>query len=306
MYQSPNPYRSSSSLHPHRLQAEQPSVIEHRTRFRHAGGAQTGALKRPLLSAMIAGGILMGVIATVPHWSGWMTQAETDFIAFSARNGYVVRDLQVTGRDRIPAQDLLAALQIERGMPLFAYDPQKAQDAVQRLTGVKSVFIERRWPDTVFVRLQERAPAARWQQNEKITIVDTDGEPVAIKSGENVSRYPIIIGQGATQQIVPLFRLLTPEPKLLSQVKAATWMGQRRWDLTLHNGLVIKLPANDTELALRRLMRLAKAQKLFERDLAVIDLRLSQQAVLRPTKRADLLIERPDFSDPGAPGKKNI
>jgi cell division protein FtsQ len=288
------------------LQAEQPSVIEHRTRFRHAGGPQTGALKRPLLSALIAGGIIMGVIATVPHWAGWMAEAETDFITFSADNGYIVRDLQVTGRDRIPAKDLLAALNIQRGQPLFAYHPQNAQDAVQQLPGIKSVFIERRWPDTVFVRLQERQPAARWQQHEQITIVDTDGKEVSVKSGEDVTAYPIIIGNGATQQIVPLFQLLKAEPTLLSQIKAATWMGQRRWDLTLRNGLVIKLPANNTGLALRRLMALAKKQQLFERDLAVIDIRLPQQAVLRPTKRADLLIERPDFSDPGTPGKKNI
>lgn len=288
------------------MQAEQPSVSYNTTRFRHAGGPQTGALKKPLLSALIGAGLLVGLFATIPHWPRWIAQADEKFIAVSAQNGYIVNNVQVIGRDRVPAADLLTALHIQRGMPLFAYHPQNAQDAVRQLTGVKSVFIERRWPDTVFIRLQERLPAARWQKHEQVRVVDTEGKIVAVKPNEDVTRYPIIIGQGATKQIVPLFQLLQPQPELLAQVKAATWIGKRRWDLTLKNGMVIKLPAKDTDLALSKLMRLAKKESLLERDLAVIDIRLPRQAVLRPTKRADLMIERPDFSDPGKPGKKNI
>jgi cell division protein FtsQ len=302
--------RFSSSLHPHRLQAELPSTASTTqnamTRYRHAGGAQTGALKKPLLSALIGAGLIVGFCATIPHWAGWREAAQKNFLSISAENGYVVQNVHVTGRDRIPADQLLRVLNIQRGMPLFAYDPQRAQDDVRQLAGIKSVFIERRWPDTIFVRLQERQPIARWQYNAQVRLVDTDGRMVVAKADEDITQYPIIVGKGATKQIVPFFKLMNGQPELWEQVRAATWVSKRRWDLTLKNGMVIKLPADNTELALSRFMKLMSRENLLERDLAVIDIRLPHQAVLRPTKRADLMIERPDFSDPGNTGKKNI
>ena len=293
---------------PKRLCAEKDLIFHPYSaqRIRHAGGAQTGAMVKPLLTALVGLGVLAGIIATIPHWSRWSEQAKRDFIAMSADNGYVVQNVQVTGRDRVPGAALLAALNIQRGMPMFAYDPEQAQQAVQDLPGVKNVFIERRWPNTVFIRLTERQPAVRWQQDEQLAVVDRDGGVVSVKPDEDVSAYPIVVGPGATKQIKALFALLQGEPDLISHIKAATWVGDRRWDLMLQNNLVIKLPAENASLALSRLMKLARTQDLFEKDLAVVDVRLPHQAVLRPTKRADLMIERPDFSDPGKTGKKNI
>lgn len=278
----------------------------YRPRFRHAGGNQTGALFKPILLALLGLGALAGVVATVPHWPHWQDAIHTKFITVSAQNGYVVQNVQVTGRDRVSAKELIDALAIQRGTPLFAYDPQAAQDRVRRLTGIETVYIERRWPDTVFIRLSERQPAARWQKNEIVSLVDRHGKKVAVKPDEDVTRYPILIGYGVKSQIVPLFKLLQGEPDLLRQIKAATWVGERRWDLTLQNGVVIKLPAQNTQLAMTQLMQLVERENIFDKDLEVVDMRLPHQAVLRPTKRADLLIQRPDFSDPADPSKKNI
>jgi cell division septal protein FtsQ len=288
---------------PRHLRAEQ---TIYRPRFRHAEGAQTGAMVKPLLSALIGLGILAAIVATAPHWPKWQEQIHTSFIETSAKNGYVVQNVQVTGRDRVPAKDLLATLDIQRGMPIFAYDPHAAQERVAQLTGVESVFIERRWPNTVFIRLSERQPAVRWQKNEVVTLIDAKGGVVAQKDTDDVNQYPILIGDNVTAQIVPLFQLLQGQPDLLKEVKAATWVGQRRWDLTLHNGAVVKLPAQNAPLAIAQLMKLVKEQNIFDKDLEIVDLRLPGQAILRPTKRADLMIQRPDFTDPADTSKKNI
>lgn len=307
MHSSQRPFFDHDTLPlreaPKHLRAEK---TIYRPRFRHAGGNQTGAMFKPILLALLGLGLIAGVSATVPHWAKWQEDIHTSFINRSAANGYIVQNVQVTGRDRVPTKDLLEALAIQRGMPLFAYDPQAAQDRVRRLTGIQNVFIERRWPDTVFIRLTERQPAARWQKNEIVTLVDRHGKPVAAKPDEDVTRYPILIGYGVKSQIVPLFTLLQGEPELLKQLKAATWVGERRWDLTLQNGVVVKLPAQNTQLAMSQLMQLVQRDNIFDKDLEVVDMRLPHQAVLRPTKRADLLIQRPDFSDPADPSKKNI
>ncbi len=288
---------------PRHLRAEK-SV--YKPRFRHAEGSQTGAMVKPLLLALLGLSLLAGVAATIPHWSHWQQEISDKFIQVSAKNGYIVQNVQVVGRDRVAGKDLLNALNIQRGMPLFAYDPQEAQERVKQLVGVDTVFIERRWPNTVFIRLTERQPVAKWQKNETVTLIDRNGQTVAAKNTDQDTHYPILIGDDVTTQITPLFQLLQGQPDLLKQVKAATWVGQRRWDLLLQNGVTIKLPAQNTTLAIAQLMKLVQQDHIFDKDLEIVDLRLPGQAVLRPTKRADLMIQRPDFSDPTDPSKKNI
>ena len=173
---------------PRHLRAEKTA---YRPRFRHAEGAQTGAMVKPILSALIGLGLVVAFIATIPHWPRWQQEMHDQFITVTSRNGYVVQNVQVTGRDRVPAKQLLDALDIQRGMPLFAYDPHAAQDRARQLTGVDTVFIERRWPNTIFVRLNERQPAVRWQKNEVVTLIDTQGGVVAQKDTDDLSHYPV-------------------------------------------------------------------------------------------------------------------
>ena len=305
-------FRSHSSKYAdHPLLREVPRHLRaektlYRPRFRHAEGAQTGAMVKPLLSALIGLGCIAAIAATLPHWPRWQQEITNNFITATSRNGYIVQNVQVTGRDRVPGKDLLDALGIQRGMPLFAYDPHAAQGRVDQLTGVQTVFIERRWPNTIFVRLNERQPVARWQKNDVVQLIDQTGGLVAAKDTDDLTRYPILIGDDVTAQIAPLFQLLQGQPDLLKQLKAATWVGERRWDLTLQNNIVIKLPAQNPQLAIAQLMKLVQQDHIFDKDLELVDLRLPGQAIIRPTKRADLMIQRPDFTDPSDKAKKNI
>ena len=56
--------------------------------------------------------------------------------------------------------------------------------------------------------------------------------------------------------------------------KAAIFVGERRWNLRLKDGLDIRLPENDVGNALAMLSKLDKEDRLFSRDIVAVDMRL--------------------------------
>ncbi len=63
--------------------------------------------------------------------------------------------------------------------------------------------------------------------------------------------------------------------------KAAIFVGERRWNLRLKDGLDIRLPEQDVGNALAMLSRLDKEDKLFSRDIVAVDMRLPDRLVVQ-------------------------
>ena len=63
--------------------------------------------------------------------------------------------------------------------------------------------------------------------------------------------------------------------------KAAIFVGERRWNLRLKDGLDIRLPENDVGNALAALSKLDQEDKLFSRDIVAVDMRLPDRLVVQ-------------------------
>jgi cell division protein FtsQ len=92
---------------------------------------------------------------------------------------------------------------------------------------------------------------------------------------------PIIVGERAPDHAPALLDLMIAEPLLAERLEAATWIGDRRWDLKLKNGMTVKLPEADVGFALRRLALAQEDDGLLDKDLTVIDARQSDRLTVR-------------------------
>jgi len=114
---------------------------------------------------------------------------------------------------------------------------------------------------------------------------------------------PLIAGAGAPEQITALSLLLQEVPEIGKRVRAAVWVGQRRWNITLDTMVQVMLPEEDAAAALKTLAALDKKQQLLSRDLAVIDLRLPDRMVVRTNAQPDPPTAKDDKGN-SAPVKK--
>jgi cell division protein FtsQ len=80
-------------------------------------------------------------------------------------------------------------------------------------------------------------------------------------------------------------------------VKAVVYVGERRWNLRLADGIDVRLPEKNVDAALATLTRLDKDENLFSRDITAIDMRLPDRLTVRLSEdaakaRADLLKDK--------------
>ncbi|MEM7651113.1 MAG: FtsQ-type POTRA domain-containing protein [Pseudomonadota bacterium] len=210
---------------------------------------------------------LSGALQDAGNWS------KDQFITASADAGFTVENILVEGREYTDADVLLAIINVQKGAPLFSFEPQSAQDLITQIGWVEAAQVERRWPDTIYIGLQERTPMALWQSEKRLKLLDDKGEVIVTDNLQRFSELVLVSGQGAPQEAGALIGNLRAEPNVFEKVETAQRISKRRWDLGLKNGFSIKLPEEGMGLALRRLSEAHDNDGLLDKDIVGIDMR---------------------------------
>ena len=96
----------------------------------------------------------------------------------------------------------------------------------------------------------------------------------------------VIVGDDAPQKTRQLLRVLAAAPVLAERVDAAVWVGERRWNMRLDNGIDVRLPEQDPMAAWVKLAELESAHRILDKDIKAIDLRLPDRLVVRMNEDA--------------------
>jgi cell division protein FtsQ len=203
-----------------------------------------------------------------------------------AHLGFTLEDVVVEGRMRTNKEQILHTLALKRGMPLLSVDLPEAKEKLENLSWVKAARVERRLPDTLFIRISEKEPVAIWQNQNKTYLVDDDGELLETQEAHKYKELLLVTGHQAPKYIGHLLALLEKFPKIKGRVTAATHLRSTRWDIKLDGQLDIKLPETETESALEYLLTLENNHHLTDQKIMTIDMRLPGQLILRLTPEA--------------------
>jgi cell division protein FtsQ len=244
--------------------------------------------RQPMLLGLVV--LLIGCGGAGGWWAwreGWLIEAQKRIDAVSrgvvaAVTPFKLADVTVEGRDYVERSAILAALAVQTGDSLLGIDLQAARKRLEAIDWVASATVERRMPDTLYVTLKERRAVAIWQRGAEYTLIDRNGHTVrASRMPPGAESLLLLGGVGAPEHVGDLLLLLAYEPSVAKQLRAAVWVGQRRWNLVLTNGVEIWLPEEDAVSALQRVVRLDGENKLLSREFGVVDLRLPDKLYLR-------------------------
>lgn len=235
-----------------------------------------------ILLALLGVASLASLVRTVQPGSAlaaWREKA-------GAAIGLPVQQVIMEGREKTPEAQLRTALGVRPGDKLLGFSLEAARARIEQLAWVQSATVERRLPGTIVVTLVERRPFAVWQSGGKFVLIDRQGQIVAdqdpAKDATAFATLPLVVGQGAPEAAATLLDTLAGFPDLKARVVAAVRVGERRWNLRLHNGADVLLPEGAEFAALTRLTELQSTQFLLDRPLATVDMRLGDRLVVRP------------------------
>jgi cell division protein FtsQ len=244
--------------------------------------------QQPMILGLVV--LLIGAGGGGGWWAwheGLLVEAQEHVVAASraaitVMTPFKLADVTVEGRNYVERSAVLEALDVQRGDSLLGVDLQAARKRLEAIDWVATATVERRLPDTLYVTLKERYAVAIWQNGNEFTLIDRNGRTVrASRMPPGAESLLLLGGPGAPEHVGELLLLLAYEPYVAKQLRAAVWVGQRRWNLVLSNGVEIWLPEEDAVAALQKLGKLDAEYNFLSREFGVVDLRLPEKLYLR-------------------------
>lgn len=189
-------------------------------------------------------------------------------------------DAVVTDELRIAAEE--APIGSDRPAQALV-DLDRIRDNLLQFGWVKDARVSRRLPDTLVIDLVERTPAAVWQHQGRLALIDGEGVVLDAVPVDKMPDLPLLIGPDANRQAQPLKKMIEGVPTLKPQLASATWIGRRRWDLTFATGETVSLPEGDVAAsrALQRFAKMDRSVGLLGRDMIRFDLRVPGKMIVR-------------------------
>jgi cell division protein FtsQ len=202
--------------------------------------------------------------------------------------GLETAQVVVTGAKRLKRADVLRAAGVTEKSTLFLIDALKVRASLLENPWIADAEVRKLYPDRLEIKIEEKKAYAIWQNKGEFSVIAKDGtviDRIAPKDIRN-STMPFVVGAGAEKKAAELYALLARFPPIKSEVAAAVMVGERRWNLRLKSGLDIRLPDENADVALLRLVALDRNDKILSRDITVIDLREPDRVTVRLSDEA--------------------
>jgi cell division protein FtsQ len=219
-------------------------------------------------------------------WRSVETSSTNTIDRFSFATGLELKEIKIEGHRYVSKEQLLAAtgLDYRKHYSLLRLSGDELKERLENIEFIKNVIVEKKFPSTILLRVREREPIALWQSKGEIKLLDSEGVVLNVPKNASFAGLPVVVGQDAVFHAKALFEFLISEPILFGKIQAMSLIHDRRWDILLKNGVVIKLPESKPEQAWGTLARLDQQHQLLEKQIKTIDLRVPDKLYILPMK----------------------
>ena len=253
------------------------------------------AIKLTLKTRLILTGVVWLVVAGVAffcsttgkNFSEWSRRTWQEVVQKSGRSLQQIEVVWQTPNHYTRTDEILKKIGLSQGEAMSQIDLTNIAAQIESLPWVRSVIVERYWPNKLKMTIEEKTPWALWQHNRQYHPLDEEAKII-----ETTKQLPadllLVVGADAPEHLILLIHDLEQVPDIYQYVRAAVRINERRWNLKLFDaekGLEVLLPETGVLDALQRLDAHNKKEKLIRRQLAAIDLRTKDKVVLKPVEQ---------------------
>lgn len=195
--------------------------------------------------------------------------------------GLGIDDVSIAGNRQTSDIDILQTLGLDAHASLIGLDAMAARQALRSLAWVEDAEVRKIYPDRVAVSVRERQAFAIWQHGRQLSLIERSGSVIADFEAGPFSDLPLFVGLGAEREAAALDQMMADWPALKDRVLAFVRVGNRRWDLRMKSGIVVKLPEHDARKAVAALAAMERDNGLLARDILAVDLRFADRVIVR-------------------------
>lgn len=244
----------------------------------------TGRIHIPAYTGTVSVFALFGAVGLYGMSLGGHSQMVAQ--ATTSAAGFAIEKVQVSGNAQTSEIEILQLLGLDGTTSLVSLDVDAARRKLVELPWVESAEVRKIYPETIAVTLKERKAFAIWQHGSELSLIEQNGSVIAPLRDNKFASLPLFVGRDAEKAAAEFLQEMAKWPDMESRVQAYVRVASRRWDLHLGNGVVIHLPEDNVDQALKMLSVYEAKEGVLERDIASVDLRLPDRTTIRLTEGA--------------------
>jgi cell division protein FtsQ len=200
--------------------------------------------------------------------------------------GFRIVSVALAGNRHVSREEVLAIAGVTGTTSLVFLDVEETRARLKTNPWIADATVLKLYPGELQIGIKEREPFALWQKDGRLSVIADDGTVLEPYVAPRLIELPLVVGRGAETRAKQFLALLDRYPAMRDFVRASVFVGERRWNLRLKNGIDVRLPETDVAPALERLVALDQEKNLITRDIVAIDLRLPDRVTVRLSEAA--------------------
>ncbi|MGV7214303.1 cell division protein FtsQ/DivIB [Bradyrhizobium sp. UFLA05-112] len=229
---------------------------------------------------LLAGATGLGIVKG-GHLQDFIIAVSDARNALANSAGFRITSVVINGRKQLSQDEILAIGGVSGRSSLLFLDADGLRDKLKANPWIADATVLKLYPGQLQIDITERKAFALWQEAGRLSVIADDGAVLEPYVSRRFLTLPLVVGKGAASQARDFLALLARYPQVQSVTKAAIFIGERRWNLRLKDGLDVRLPEQDVGNALAALSKLDKEEKLFSKDIVAVDMRLPDRLVVQ-------------------------
>jgi cell division protein FtsQ len=229
---------------------------------------------------LLAGATGLGIVKG-GHLQDFIVAVSDARNALANSAGFRITSVVINGRKQLSQDEILAIGGVSGRSSLLFLDADGVRDKLRANPWIAEATVLKLYPGQLQIDITERKAFALWQEAGRLSLIADDGAVLEPYVSRRFLALPLVVGKGADTKARDFLALLARYPQVQSVTRAAIFVGERRWNLRLKDGIDIRLPEQDVGNALAALSRLDKDEKLFSKDIVAVDMRLPDRLVVQ-------------------------
>ena len=229
---------------------------------------------------LLAGSAAFGIVKG-GHLDEFISALSDTRNALANSAGFRITTVAINGRKQLTQDEVLASGGVNGRSSLLFLDAAAVRDRLKANPWIADATVLKLYPGQLQIDIVERSAFALWQQEGRLSVISDDGTVLEPYLSSRFVSLPLVVGKGAETHARDFLALLARYPQVHAVTKAAIFVGERRWNLRLKDGLDIRLPENEVGNALASLSKLDRDDRLFSRDIVAVDMRLPDRLTVQ-------------------------
>ena len=198
----------------------------------------------------------------------------------SENYNYKLKDVEINSLQRINKYEINNIVDKYYDQSIFLLPLEEISKSINQISWVKSVNLSTNFNNKLNVEIFEYEPIGLLFYNKQFFYFSKNGKIIEKFREENNENLIIFYGKKASKEAYNFLNIIN-KTETINMIKESYYINERRWDVKLHNNIVLNLSEINIEESLKNYIKLIK--KFNKSDIIKIksiDLRDSEKAII--------------------------